>query len=258
MKIISDTHVHSTFSFDAKNSIEDMVKAALNQDLKVIGFTEHVDFNINDGGADYYDYEGYSSAIERVRDRYGDEIHILKGIEFSEPHLYPREFERELSREYDMVMVGLHWFDNLFYGNPNLLTKYDKERIFERYFNDLREMVQVGRFDVLAHFDLPTRYLGDWEVATEVLTPIVETLVENQISLEINSSKFRNGFKSTMPHREVLELFINLGGERVTFGSDAHSIEVIGADFEESVNYLGTTLESLDYGVFKNRTFLSL
>lgn len=258
MKIISDTHVHSTFSFDGTNSMEEMVQSALAKDLKVIGFTEHIDFNITTGGADFFDYEGYSREIERVRERYGNQILILKGIEFSEPHLNPKEFEKELKRKYDLIMVGLHWFDDLFYGDPLLPQKYSKEAIFERYYRDLKECVSVGQFDVLAHFDLPTRYLGDYSVDQGILEGILETLVQNRIVPEINTSRFRNGATKTMPDRKLLDLYHTRGGRRITFGSDSHSVEVIGANFDQAVEYLEDILNSLEYGFFVNRRFQPL
>lgn len=104
MKIISDTHLHSTFSFDRRDSLEAMVQAALAKGLKIIGFTEHIDFNTSNGGFGYYDYPGYSAEIERVRERYGDPIENLKGIEFSDPHLYLKKFEKELNHDYDFII----------------------------------------------------------------------------------------------------------------------------------------------------------
>lgn len=258
MRITSDTHVHSTFSFDGKDSIDDMVSSAITKGLKVIGFTEHIDANINDAGHKHYDYEGYSEAVERVRDRYSDQILILKGIEFSEPHLYLKEFERECKRNYDMIMVGLHWFDDLFYGNVELRQKYSREAIFERYFRDLHQLIRVGNFDVLAHFDLPSRYLGDIEIKPTLLQSILEILVENDIVPEVNSSRFRNGYSKSMPDKNVLEAYLKQGGRRITFGSDSHSVDAIGADFDKTVEHLGDTLVKLEPGVFVNREFIGL
>lgn len=255
MKIITDTHVHSTFSFDGKDSIEDMVHSAITKGLKVIGFTEHIDANINDAGHKHYDYERYSEAVERVRERFGDQIMILKGIEFSEPHLYLKDFERECERNYDMIMVGLHWFDDLFYGDVELRQKYSREEIIERYFQDLLRLLRVGNFDVLAHFDLPSRYLGDIDIKPTILQPILEILVKNNIVPEVNSSRFRNGYSKSMPDKSVLEAYIKQGGQRITFGSDSHSVDAIGADFDKTVEHLGDSLDKLEPGVFVNREF---
>lgn len=255
MKIISDTHVHSTFSFDGNDSIEDMVHSAITKGLKVIGFTEHIDANINDAGYKHYDYKRYSEVVERVRERFGDQIMILKGIEFSEPHLYLKDFERECERNYDMIMVGLHWFDDFFYGSVELRQKYSREEIIERYFQDLLRLLRVGNFDVLAHFDLPSRYLGDIEIMPTILQPILEILVKNNIVPEVNSSRFRNGYSKSMPDKSVLEAYIKQGGRRITFGSDSHSVDAIGADFDKTVEHLGDTLDKLEPGVFVNREF---
>ena len=101
-----------------------------------------------DYGYGFYNFEAYSNEIERLRDKFSYNIEILKGIEFSEPHLYKAEFENELNRDHDMVMVGLHWTDEKFYGERALLQRYSPEEILERYFKDLKEVVSIGEFEI--------------------------------------------------------------------------------------------------------------
>jgi len=41
----SDIHIHSNHSCDAKSTIDEMCQAAINKQLDIICFTEHVDLN---------------------------------------------------------------------------------------------------------------------------------------------------------------------------------------------------------------------
>jgi histidinol-phosphatase (PHP family) len=251
-----DTHVHSTFSCDAKDSLEDMVNSAINKGFKYICFTEHVDYNPRDYGYGFYNFEAYSNEIERLRDKFSYNIEILKGIEFSEPQLYKSEFEKELNRDYDMVMVGLHWTDDKFYGERVLLQKYSPEEILEKYFKDLKEVVSIGGFDVLAHFDFPKRYYGRHDSDNSIIEIILKILIRNNIVLEINSSGFRKGYNYTLPEFSIIDKYLNFGGNRITLGSDSHSKEEIGSDFDKICDY--SHFENLEYGIFKNRKFQRL
>ncbi len=65
-----DLHVHSRFSGDTDSDPEESVIRALELRLSGIAFTEH------------YSYEA-SGFVEGLREKYGDAIMILRGVEFS-------------------------------------------------------------------------------------------------------------------------------------------------------------------------------
>ena len=53
-RIVADMHVHSTHSFDGKNSIEEMCAAAIEQGISQLCFTEHYDVNPHSSAAGYF------------------------------------------------------------------------------------------------------------------------------------------------------------------------------------------------------------
>ncbi len=89
----ADLHIHSDNSCDSKSTIDQMCEGAIIKGLSAVCFTEHIDMNPKDEGYCYFQYEKYAGGVERARDKYGGQLEILKGVEFSEPHAYPREFE---------------------------------------------------------------------------------------------------------------------------------------------------------------------
>lgn len=99
--MIADMHVHSTFSPDGISTMEEQCIAALEKGERIICFTDHVDYNvaeknngiIKDNSKANFIIEEYLIEIDRLRKKY-PELKILKGIEFSEPHLFKKEFER--------------------------------------------------------------------------------------------------------------------------------------------------------------------
>ncbi len=256
MNVISDTHIHSTFSCDGHDTIENMTLSAIAKGFKYICFTEHIDYNPHDDGFGYYNYEVYSSEIERVREKYGTQITILKGIEFSEPHLYRTQFEKELNRDYDMIMGSLHFLKDKFYGENGLTDEYSVEQLLEIYFKELLEMVNAGGFDVLAHFDFPRRYYGRQEVQPDFIHVVLKRMIDSGIALEINTSGYRKGYGYPMPDFTIIDEYLKLGGRRVTFGSDSHRATEVGAGFDEVSGLLED--KRMDYGVFMGRKFRSL
>ena len=91
-----DLHVHSWFSGDSDADPESLVHQAIRAGLHGIAFTEH------------YSY-GASEAVEDLRQRYGKEIMIFRGVEFSaaEGHclVFGVDTDRALPREAPMAEV---------------------------------------------------------------------------------------------------------------------------------------------------------
>lgn len=262
MPYIADMHLHSVdFSGDAVDRMKNMCQGAIEQGLKMICFTDHVDFNPNYDDSIPFDPERYARMIEEMRDAYGDKIRILKGVEIGEPHLYPREYEEILRGEYDLVMasihyinidLGFHWTGN---EGKNIFV-YGVDRLWHRYYEDLLALVKLGGFDVLGHFDYPKRYLMRESKETDVLEEIMAVLVKNGIILEINTSSLRRGYPETCPDRKILELYRAAGGSRLTLGSDAHAVPDIAGGFDYGINLAKEMKMQLGY--FDQRLFYPL
>ncbi len=56
--------------------------------------------------------------------------------------------------------------------------------------------------------------------------------MERGKGLEINTSPLRRGQPEPCPSPEILRWYRELGGEILTFGSDAHTVGDVGADFD--------------------------
>ena len=63
---------------------------------------------------------------------------------------------------------------------------------------------------------------------------ILRTLAINGKALEVNSSGLRQELGKTLPGREVIERFKELGGKYVTVGSDAHCCEDLASGVGEA------------------------
>jgi len=70
MKFRIDLHVHSRYSGDTDSDPEEAVLRAISRGLQGIAFTEH------------YSYSA-SEYVGGLREKYGESILILRGVEFS-------------------------------------------------------------------------------------------------------------------------------------------------------------------------------
>ena len=92
------------------------------------------------------------------------------------------------------------------------------------------ELCQWGGFDTLAHMTYPLRYIiGKYQIPVdmkpyeEVIREILKTVADKNLALEINTAGLRREIGQTSPTLEYVKLFRELGGELLTFGSDAGS-----------------------------------
>jgi histidinol-phosphatase (PHP family) len=233
--MLADMHAHTTHSVDAKDDLDAMCRAAIEKGLGSIAFTEHFDLNPDDMGYGFFRLEAYSRAIDEARARYGHRLEILKGIEFGEPHDYPAELERLAAGDFDVILAGIHWVDDAFVGDDALRERLPVEAIFEAYYQAVHRAVSLGGFDVLAHIDLPKRYLKESvtsATAADTLDAVMAELVRAGIALEINTSPLRKGLDECSPDLPILRRYAAAGGGPITLGSDAHSTGEISADFD--------------------------
>jgi len=224
---------------------------ALRNGVGCICFTDHVDYNKNDYGYGFYEPSAYFEELRRVQDQYSGRLILLSGIEFSEPHVYKKDFEMMCRLPYDFILGSVHWINDFF--PSEMLSKGIKlEAAFEKYWEEVLKAVVYGGFDSLAHIDFPKRYFKACLWDQDQMREIFGTMVKNDLSLEINTSSLRKGLIDTMPGRELLEIYEEAGGRNITIGSDSHSIEELGKGYQEAVQMVGLPLVK---GVYRKRKF---
>jgi len=237
-----DYHIHTDFSCDSDAGMAAACEAAIARGLREIAITDHVDFGPTDPSG-YFRLADYLSAIERCRARYGDRLTIRAGAEMGEPHIFAREAAEVLATgDFDFVLGSAHYAD----GTGGLQAAW-KEPFFEQplrqayesYFRQVVRLAAEGDFDVLAHLDLVKRdarkfgkaYDGP-EPYGDMIRTALRSLVERGKGLEINTSPLRRGQSEPCPVLEIVRWYRELGGEIITFGSDAHTPDNVGADFD--------------------------
>lgn len=229
--MITDLHVHTEFSCDSEADMEQYVKQAINKKMHTICFTEHVDFNRNDYGYNYYMPDRFFEKYNKIKEENNNFIRAYAGIEFGEPHLYADKLKQLLSYPYDYVIGSIHWIGNMF-PCQKVREQYSAKEFYTLYWEEVLNAVKHGSFDSLGHIDFPKRYYGEIYYSEAKIKEIFKRLLDKNMVIEINTSSVRKGYSETMPGKELLEVYKDCGGAYVTVGSDAHEVKDIGADID--------------------------
>jgi histidinol-phosphatase (PHP family) len=115
-------------------------------------------------------------------------------------------------------------------------SKTDPELIWRRYFELMGELADTRMYDVAAHFDLPKRFGNaiPKERLRAFVLPALDRLAAAGMALEINTSGLNHACQSCYPSLAILTWACERG-VGLTFGSDSHTPERVGAGFAHAV-----------------------
>lgn len=244
-----DSHFHSHFSFDSKSNPESIVKFALKHCLRTITFTDHLDYDANLNHDDFdFNIEEYFKTLENLKKKYKNEIEILIGAEFGiQPQLI--EKYKKVARDYpwDFILMSIHTVDQRDLAVDGFIEAFPPLEGLKRYYAMMSEMLdEYQDFDSLAHIDYIDRYYimkgmalpNPIEYMEEVERVYSKVLKLGKV-IELNSQSLRRGMGFFHPKEELLRRYIGLGGKSATFGSDAHVVNGLGAEFDNVVSKAG-------------------
>lgn len=241
MKYLADTHMHSIYSYDGQMCIEDIIKRGSELGLRYLAFTEHLELASISIKQFLNRYQVYHNEIERLQEKY-PHIRLIKGVEFSNPEKFPEELEIVNNLDLDYII-----------GSNHELPKFANELEILKYYQTILKIVKQGGIDSLGHLDYIRRKFDDSSINKDILKEIYTYLIKNNITLEINSSAIRRKGLDSFPSNEKLNLYKDMGGEKVTIGSDAHRLnEVYDGIAEIDSQY------DFNKGLYLHRKFVSL
>lgn len=226
-----DAHLHTDLSPDADVPIEVYAALAVEQGIAELAITDHVDF---DPRAPAYDvsYEERERTVRQAAERWGDRVAIRFGIEITYESAREADIRAHLARHrYDYTIGSVHVMPDSPY-TPDRVASFVTGRslaeVVAPYYDEVIAAARSGLFDTIGHFDYVKKYLfpfvtpAQLAAAPELCEPALEAIVEAGAALEVNSSGLRQAPGETYPPPATVARFRELGGRRVTAGSDAH------------------------------------
>lgn len=242
---IMDMHVHSDNSPDGIHSPMYMCEQAVDKGLRAIAFTDHCE--IDKFFSHKYNSMIFHSYFEclKAKTSFEGELLVLLGIEIAQP-LSDKALSDKIinNHKYDIVLASIHTpkgFDCDVKEIP-----YDEIDVYEfmrNYFRELTELAYWDGCDVLAHITCPMRRIQgkynmdfDYSKISAATDELLKAIIENNKSLEINTSGLRQMMARPMPDEEIIRRYKELGGKNITIGSDAHCAEDVGKGIYECMS----------------------
>ena len=110
-----------------------------------------------------------------------------------------------------------------------------KEESYRLYYEEILSLLKnFSDFDVLGHLDYIKRYgpysyeADDIYLSFNIIEDILRLLIEKGKGLEVNTSGYKHISTSPMPSEVVLSRYKELGGQRITIGTDSHNLDYMG------------------------------
>lgn len=253
--MLADYHVHTAYSDDSEYPMEAVIQDAIEKGLSEICFTDHVDYGIKRDWDDprgiltrpggpgepenmplcNVDYPRYFAQIHELQQKYSGRIRLKAGLEFGMQTHTAAQYQALFDRwPMDFVLLSVHQIEDKEFWTQEFQAGHTQQEYNLRYYEELLALVQQYHdYSVLAHMDLITRYdkngIYPFEALRPILTKILQTVIADGKGIEANTSCYRYGLPDLTPSRAILQLYHQLGGRILTFGSDSHKPEHLGA-----------------------------
>ncbi len=261
IKGLIDCHTHCRFSPDGQDEPLLLAQKAQELGLKAWALTDHCECNtwfspeyygIDSKTADSDDIimynceQLYNESLEplsRLEHQIDGDLIFVRGVELGQPLQAPEIAERIISNaDLDFIIGSLHNNadkPDFYYLQYDKMTGEELSGLLSDYFSQVLEMCRWGRFDVLGHLTYPLRYICgkygfdiDLNKYRDICAEIFRALINNGKGIEINTSSLFTDYKSTMPDKELVKLYKDLGGEVLSLGSDSHCAANVGRGIE--------------------------
>lgn len=246
MQILTDYHMHSTFSPDGDDPPAALCQRAVDLGLQEIALTEHAEWHPNYSTEGFPQVDAYFEAIERCRLQFESlGLTVYAGIELGNPHQCV-EPVTELLTEYpfDVVLASLHWLYDKNIHLEEVFVGHDPYQVYADYFTELSLMAMGFDFDILAHFDriLWRGTLLGIEFVPLRLEPVIRealaTIARYGRVLELNTTFLDHNPNWNDSLVTMLRWYLQEGGTQVVVNSDAHRIGEIARHQEIAVDLL--------------------
>ena len=235
-----DYHTHTSRCGHATGAPLQYVQVALRKGLPGIGIADHIpllpepDPEISMSVCDLVDYV---SEVGELKARFPG--YVLLGVEADyRPETIAEVRELLAAHPFDYAIGSVHHVGTWGIDDERQIEEYaarDIDDVYSEYFELVGDAAESGAFTIMGHIDLAKKF---GYRPSRALTVEVETLAARiaraGVLVEINTAGLRKPVREAYPSPSLLRLLCGYNVP-VTFGSDAHRPEEVGADFEHAV-----------------------
>lgn len=250
-RFLTDMHTHSTpASHDGKELLPTMLEAARSKGVDFFGLSEHFDYDydISAMTPEVYNQtrngdEGeYFHQARHLQEDYEGVMNVAVGAEFGFSKkeevqgMYAATYEKYHP---DFVINSVHGVDGKDFCRYNFTE--GKKETYRMYLRLIRKSLDVPYpYDVVGHIGYIARYVAyeniefDMEEFGEEIDDILQTIIKKDKILEVNTHTKHLPWLC-LPTVNILKRYYQLGGRKISYGSDAHQKDRILDKREEVV-----------------------
>lgn len=221
--MIANYHTHTWRCNHAVGREEEYVRAALERNFEILGFSDHTPYCFPQGYVSGFrmgldQFQDYCNIVRLLQKKYAGQIEIPLGVEME---YYPAYFTdtlnilRDAGIEY--MLLGQHFVGNEINEPYSGRATGDVDTL-KRYCRQAMEGMNTGLFTYLAHPDL-IRFEGDRDVYRQEMRQLCQEARSCGMPLEVNVLGKWSG--RNYPNLSFWALAAEEGCE-VVIGCDAH------------------------------------
>lgn len=216
--IKENMHIHSNYSWDCKMKLNDIAETLVKNGISYATITDHVELDKEPLPYVLTSLKIRNVEIDRINEIYEGKLVLYKGVEISEPNLYPKEVELINELSLDLIMGSVHKIDR------SAKTMVGIKNAYYEYYKRLMSMITTRKIDVVGHLDYINRYYDFNYFTPNQIKELLQAIKENNQIIEINTSAARRCSYSTFPTTDTIKEYRNIVGKYVTIGTDAHEV----------------------------------
>ena len=230
---LSNYHTHTCYC-DGKDRPEDLVLEAIRLGCPELGFSGHSFLQGEDWTMSEEGTRAYLQEIRSLQEKYRDQIRLYLGIEYD-------ICSQVETGDFDYVIGGVHCLMkdgcclSVDLSRENQIKSVrehyggDYYSFIEHYFAVVGDLYEKTRCDVVAHFDLVTKFNEDGSLFDtshpryrDAAMAAMERLLENPVIFEINTGAMSRGYRSSPYPEDFLLRELENRGTPLILSSDCH------------------------------------
>jgi len=245
--MLTNYHTHSTYC-DGKNTLEEMVDAAITQGFNALGFSGH-GYTPFDTRYCMKDTEGYIAAVNQLKNRYAQQLQIYLGVEED-------AFAPVKRNCFDYIIGSSHYAfkDGCYYPIDSGHAYFQKclevfnhnpLALAESYYENFIAYIRRRKPGIIGHFDLITKF-DELDTSLFLNDPAYQNLAQKYADLaadaqclfEVNTGAIARGYRSSPYPSENLLYFLKKRGAKLVLSADSHRTDTLQTHFPETRAYL--------------------
>jgi histidinol-phosphatase (PHP family) len=242
MRLPPDYHTHTPLCRHATGLPTEYAARAVALGFEEIGCSDHSPMARDDFDEWRMRLDQLDGYVELVRQAQRDHPTLAIKLALEVDYLPGHEaWIRDLAgrHPWDYFIGSVHYVaEGWDLDNPKKLSEWrarDASDVWRVYLERLTQAAASGLFDIIGHADLAKKFrFYPKQDVLPLFRQFLDAAKRSGTAIELNTAGLRKDCREIYPARPILALASEMGVP-ITFGSDAHAPQEVGADFASAI-----------------------